>query len=53
MPTHAHAIVHGGSPLSSLDATYVIVTFVVLIAGIAACVRHARKFLRGGIGKIQ
>jgi signal transduction histidine kinase len=51
LPTHAHAIVHGGSPLSSLDATYVIVTFVVLIAGIAACVVLARKYLRGASAK--
>ena len=42
-----HSIVHTGSNLSSLDATYVIVTFVVLVAGIVAFALMARKFLRG------
>jgi signal transduction histidine kinase len=46
LPTHF--IVHGGQQLSSVDATYLIVTFFVLVAGIAVLALLARKFLRGG-----
>jgi signal transduction histidine kinase len=45
LPTHS--LVHSAPQISSLGATYVIVTFVVLVAGIAALAMVARKFLRG------
>jgi signal transduction histidine kinase len=43
-----HAIVHGGAQIPSLGITYVIVTFVALVAVIGVFAVLARKFLRGG-----
>ena len=43
-----HAIVHGGAQIPSLGITYVIVTFVALVAVIGAFAVLARKFLRRG-----
>jgi signal transduction histidine kinase len=50
LPTHN--LVHGAPQMSSLGATYVIVTFVVLIVGIAVCALLARKFFREKSGDV-